>query len=72
LGGIGIVDGHDMGSGEMNMFIHTTSPQSALEKAVSLINGQYGLNQLKAGYSDFDPDDYVPIYPMGLKRFSVV
>lgn len=72
LGGAGIVDGHDLGSGEMNIFIHTNSPQSAFEKAISLIKGQDGLNQLKAGYRDFDRDEYVPIHPIGLKQFSAV
>ena len=30
------------------------------------------LEQLTAGYRDFDEaDDYVPVYPTGCKRFSV-
>jgi hypothetical protein len=29
---IGIVDGYDFGSGEMNIFVHTDNPKSAFEK----------------------------------------
>jgi hypothetical protein len=31
LGDIGIVDGHDIGSGEMNIFVHTDNPKAAFE-----------------------------------------
>ena len=72
LGNSGIVDGHDWGSGEMNIFIHTDEPTLAFERAYFLIQGKTGLEQLTAGYRDFDEaDDYVPVYPTGCKRFSV-
>jgi hypothetical protein len=71
LGDLGEVDGHDIGSGEMNIFIHTDDPQSAFQRAKVLLRGKDALEQLKAGYRDFDEDDYVPIYPKGLARFSV-
>jgi hypothetical protein len=37
LGDIDIVDGHDFGSGEMNMFIHADNPKSAFEKIKTLL-----------------------------------
>jgi hypothetical protein len=72
LGAIGIVDGHDIGSGEMNIFIHTDEPMLAFEKAVRLLGPRDDLRELKAGYRDFDEDDYIAIYPTGLDHFSVV
>ena len=32
LGPIGLVDGQDVGGGEMNVFIHTNDPKAAFEK----------------------------------------
>jgi hypothetical protein len=71
LGAIGIVDGHDIGSGEMNIFIHTDEPMLAFEKAMHLLGPTDELRLLKAGYRDFDEDDYTAIYPKGLNHFSV-
>jgi hypothetical protein len=71
LGDMGIVDGHDYGAGEMNVFIHTDEPATAFEKVRSILNGRSGLEQLKAGYRDFDEDDYIAIYPIGLEQFTV-
>ena len=70
LGGLGDVDGHDWGSGEMNIFIHTDDPRAALDGALRLLNGRR-LRRLKAGYRGFDDDEYIPIYPDGLAHFSV-
>jgi hypothetical protein len=72
LGELGIVDGHDIGSGEMNIFIHTDEPVAAFEKARNLLGSKENPGELKAGYRDFDEDDYVSIYPQGLDHFSVV
>jgi hypothetical protein len=30
------------------------------------------MSELKAGYRDDEDDDYKPIYPKGLKTFSVI
>jgi len=72
LGDVGIVDGHDIGSGEMNIFIHTDEPALAFQKAKQLLDPKKDLRQLKAGYRDFDEDEYVTVYPQGLDHFSVV
>lgn len=71
LGAIGIVDGHDIGSGEMNIFIHTDEPMLAFEKAMHLLGPRDDLRGLKAAYRDFDEGEYTAIYPRGLGRFSV-
>jgi len=71
LGDVGEVDGHDIGSGEMNVFIHTDKPEVAFKKAEALLEGKQELRDLKAGYRDLDQERYVAIYPMGLGHFSV-
>jgi hypothetical protein len=37
LGDIGIVDGHDFGSGEMNIFVHTDKPNPTFKKSRLLL-----------------------------------
>lgn len=49
LGPIGLVDGHDIGAGEMNVFIHTDDPTGTFEKTMSLIQGKYDLKDLMLG-----------------------
>jgi hypothetical protein len=71
LGDIGIVDGHDYGSGEMNIFIHTNEPEVVFAKVKSMLDLGNESDKLKAGYRDFDEDGYVAIYPQGLGHFSV-
>jgi hypothetical protein len=71
LGDVGVVDGHDIGSGQMNVFIHTNSPELAFKKAHALLVGRKDLQDLKAGYRHFEQKEYVPIHPAGLTHFSV-
>jgi len=71
LGPIGLVDGHDIGSGEINVFIHTNDPKGAFEKTMSLIRGKYDLKELMVGYRNFEDNDYVPMFPPGLEAFRV-
>ena len=70
LGPIGLVDGHDVGAGEMNVFIHTDDRKGAFEKTMSLIQGKYDLKELMVGYRNFEDDDY-PVFPPGLSVFRV-
>ncbi len=49
LGPIGLVDGHDVGAGEMNVFIHRDDPKGTFERTRSLIQGKYDLKELMAG-----------------------
>jgi hypothetical protein len=71
LGDLGIVDGHDYGSGEMNIFIHTDEPAMAFEKAKMLLDPGKDFGHMKAGYRDFEQDEYIAIFPQGTKDFSV-
>jgi hypothetical protein len=69
---VGILDGHDFGSGEMNVFVHTDKPKAAFEKIKSLLAAGENIRELKAGYRDFKEDNYTAIYPEGLKKFSII
>ena len=48
---LGKVDGHDIGSGEMNIFIFTDKPEKAFEECRSLIRS----SRLVSGLSSFVP-----------------
>jgi hypothetical protein len=72
LGDVGIVDGHDIGAGEMNIFVHTDNPKPAFEKIKLLLAVGGNVLELKAGYRDFEEDEYTVVYPDGLKRFAVI
>ncbi|HMH79750.1 MAG TPA: hypothetical protein VK514_05980 [Candidatus Acidoferrum sp.] len=39
LGPLGLVDGHDIGAGEMHVFIHTDDRKGTFERTMSLIPG---------------------------------
>jgi hypothetical protein len=64
LSELGIVDGHDIGSGEMNIFIHTDEPAQA--------DPRKDLDEMKAGWRDFDQAEYIAIFPQGVEHFSAI
>lgn len=56
------VDGHDFGSGTMNLFIDTNDPAAAFDLAKQTINpADYPM--LKAAFRSFEEDDYQLIWP---------
>lgn len=56
------VDGHDFGSGEMNIFIHTDNPIEVFKKTALLLNDQLS-SILKAAYRKIDSDRYTWLNP---------
>jgi hypothetical protein len=70
-GPIGLVDGHDIGAGEMQVFIHTDDRQGTFEKTMSLIQGQYDVKELMVGCRNFADRDYTPVFAPGLSVFRV-
>jgi hypothetical protein len=66
------IDGHDVGNGELNIFIHTNDPTNTLEETkVVLENQDIDLEAVKVGYRDFSSNIYVPIWPKDLEEFKV-
>jgi len=57
-----IVDGHDFGSGTMNIFIHTDEPEVAFAIAKQAIY-PVELPKLKAAYRSFNTDRYTWLWP---------
>jgi hypothetical protein len=71
IGDHGNVDGHDIGSGEMNIFIFTEDPQATFERVKNIGSIPNHLSNLKAGYREVGEDDFVPLYPEDLDHFAV-
>lgn len=71
IGDLGTVDGHDMGSGEMNIFVLTDRPERTFERIKSIPKVARNLKKLRVAYRTIDGDKYTAIYPEGLKHFAV-
>ena len=61
------VDGHDFGSGEMNIFIYTNNPNEAFEliKSTLIENAE---NTMKAAYREVEGEKYNVIWPLGFNH----
>jgi hypothetical protein len=60
---IGDVDGHDMGSGEANIFVLTADPIATFERAKPLLSEASLLNTVRAAYRDVRSDVFTVLWP---------
>lgn len=72
LGNLGSVDGHDAGSGEMNIFIITDHPMPAFEQIKGLLGTRDFMPDLKVAYREIGKDAFTIIHPAGLAEFAIV
>ena len=72
-GALGDLDGHDTGSGEMNIFIITPEARATFALVAGLSVMKPLMADLKAAYRDLETDDehYVVLHPTGSTGFSV-
>ena len=67
----GEVDGHDGGSDEVNIFIHTDSPRETFNALQPILESRNLLHHTRAAYRDLEEEQYTVLWPVGLKSFSV-
>jgi hypothetical protein len=72
IGDYATVDGHDIGSGEMNIFLFTGNPKLAFEQIKRIPSVAVHILEMKVGYREINEDEYTPLYPEGLQKFEVV
>jgi hypothetical protein len=72
LGDFALVDGHDMGSGEFNIFILTDSPVGTFQRAQLLLQEMKPEGSMNVAYRDVDEEHYVVVWPPNLTAFSIV
>jgi hypothetical protein len=70
IGQLGAVDGHDIGSGECNIFVHTNDAPKAFDGIKEIVTN--GLPNMRAAYRDFKKEAFIPLWPKGLKKFEVI
>ncbi|HKQ39497.1 MAG TPA: ABC transporter [Verrucomicrobiae bacterium] len=71
LGNIGVVDGHDAGSGEMNIFIHTDHPKLAFDHLRQLVGTKDFMPDLKVAYREIGNEEFVILHPPALSHFRL-
>ena len=67
----GIVDGHDFGSGEMNIFVYTDLPLIAFRDAEAAFSDEPKWSEIRAAYRPAEGDTYSVLWPHHLKDFAV-
>jgi hypothetical protein len=71
IGKVGTVDGHDFGSGELNIFIDTDQPAQAFATAQEILGDQPAWADVRAAFREESEKTYVVIWPPGLTDFRV-
>jgi hypothetical protein len=71
LGRSASVDGHDFGSGEMNIFIETDRPAEAFADAANALREGPRWGDLRAAYREARGGPYEILWPQSLRKFSV-
>jgi hypothetical protein len=66
------VDGHDMGSGEANIFLPTSDPQKTFRQLAPILKRTGHMEAVTAAYRRTDEDRYHVLWPENSSRqFSV-
>lgn len=71
LGRYASVDGHDLGSGEMNIFIETDRPAEAFADAANALREGPRWDGLRAAYREARGGPYEILWPPSLRTFSL-
>jgi hypothetical protein len=72
LGSSAKVDGHDSGSGEMNIFIHTDEPEKTFWQIRDAVAKREFFPNLVAAYRELSGERYTVVWPIGFtKQFRI-
>ena len=71
VNGVAEVDGHDAGSGEGNIFIHTDTPEAHVGPALQCLE-EHARDEAKAAYREKEGNTFTILWPPGLKEFRVL
>jgi hypothetical protein len=72
IGNSAEVDGHDVGSGEMNIFILTRDPVRTFQQAKPVLGRRQSLQKVTAAYRLIGGNEFTVIWPEGATgKFSV-
>jgi hypothetical protein len=65
------VDGHDFGSGEMNIFVLTDRPTETFEQVEAALRSHQRWSELRAAYREDVGETYTVIWPPNANSFSI-
>jgi len=65
------VDGHDAGSGEMNIFNHTNDPKETFNEVRSILGTRDFWVATRVAYREITGDKYTILWPKGLTAFEI-
>lgn len=65
------IDGHDMGSGEANIFIISHDPMLAFSEIKDALTGKLAMDDVRIAYRDLQGDAFTVLWPEGLSEFNV-
>lgn len=71
LSGANEVDGHDAGSGEMNIFILTDNPTGTFSEVQSILGSRDFWVDARVAYRETAGEEYVVLWPRNLTEFKV-
>ena len=71
IGQRGTVDGHDIGCGEMNVFIYTNDPAETLRFIQNTLGTRDFAPTMKAAFREVESDEFTVLYPPGETEFLV-
>lgn len=71
LGETGSVNGHDFGSGEMNIFVATDQPIEVFAMARRILSDRPTWSDIRAAFRDANGETYDVLWPPGLTEFRV-
>jgi len=65
------VDGHDMGSGQANIFIRTDNPASAFESIRKILEDCDAWPNVRVAYREVERSEYTILWPKYLREFKI-
>ena len=65
------VDGHDVGSGEVNIFIETDDPLGLYKEILSVLGAHDARPDIRMAYRNAEGGTYTVLWPTNLRDFEV-
>lgn len=65
------VDGHDAGSGEVNIFIRTDDPKRTFKQVKTILSNRDFLIDARVAYRESIESEYTILWPKDLVKFKV-
>ena len=65
------VDGHDAGSGEVNIFIRTDDPKLGFNEVKDILGTRDSWVDARVAYREVGGSEYTILWPKGLTEFKV-